>query len=81
MKVKINKEILKKWRLEDEEARAIRRKHADWEFINKQPEPIKTALILLVESGDLKMASKLFSISLSKLNQMRLKAKIPLVLS
>jgi len=41
----------------------------------------KTALKLLVETGDLKMISKLFNISLSELNDLRLKAKVPLILS
>jgi len=39
------------------------------------PEPV------LEELGDLKMISKLFNISLSKLNDLRLKAKVPLILS
>jgi len=30
-----------------EEAREIRRRSADWDFIEKQPEPMKTALKLL----------------------------------
>ena len=74
-------ELLEEWRRADEEARRIRRESADWKFIEKQPEPIKTALKLLVETGDLKMVSKLFNISLGELNNLRLKAKVPLVLS
>ncbi|RLE89709.1 MAG: hypothetical protein DRJ49_02150 [Thermoprotei archaeon] len=74
-------ELLEEWRKADEEARRIRRESADWNFIEKQPELIKTALKLLVETGDLKMISKLFDIPLSELNDLRLKAKILLVLS
>ena len=62
-----------------EEAREIRRRSADWEFIEKQPEPMKTALKLLVETGDLWYSAKIAGVGLDELNEMRLKAKIPLV--
>ena len=62
------------------EAREIRRKSADWDFINKQPEPIRSALIVLVETGDLKLACKLADLKLGDFNEIRLKAKIPIVL-
>ena len=85
MKLKVNEsrllKLLEDCRKADEEARRIRRESADWNFIEKQPEPIKTVLKLLVETGDLKMISKLFDIPLSELNDLRLKAKILLVLS
>jgi len=62
-----------------EEAREIRRRSADWDFIEKQPEPMKTALKLLVETGDLWYSAKIAGVGLDELNEMRLKAKIPLV--
>ena len=74
-------ELLEEWRKADEEARRIRRESADWKFIEKQPEPIKTALKLLVETGDLWVASKISGLGLSKFNEIRLKAKIPLVVT
>ena len=48
-------------------------------FIEKQPELIKTALKLLVETGDLWYSAKIAGVGLDELNEMRLKAKIPLV--
>ena len=60
-------------------AREIRRKYADWNFIEKQPEPIKTALKILIETGDLWYAAKIAGVPLGKLNEIRRKAKIPLV--
>jgi hypothetical protein len=40
---------------------------------------LRTALKLLVETGDLKLASKLCSIPLDELNEERIKARIPIV--
>jgi len=66
-------------REELEWARELRRKEADWSYIESRPEPLRTALMLLVEVGDLKLASRLCSIPLDELNEERVKAKIPLV--
>ena len=62
------------------EAREIRRKSADWDFINRQPEPIRSALIVLVETGDLWVAAKIAGMKLDDFNELRLKAKIPIVI-
>jgi len=62
------------------EAREIRRREADWEFIEKQPEPIRTALKLLVEIGDLWVAAKVAGMKLDEFNELRLKANIPIVI-
>jgi len=61
-------------------SREIRRKHADWKFINSQPEPIKSALKILVETGDLWLAAKFAGMKIDEFNELRLKAKIPLVI-
>jgi hypothetical protein len=66
-------------REELEWARELRRREADWGYIESRPEPLRTALKLLVETGDLKLASKLCSIPLDELNEERIKAKIPIV--
>jgi hypothetical protein len=60
-------------------ARELRRKEADWSYIESRPEPLKTALEKLVETGDLKLVSRLYSIPLEELNEERIKARIPLV--
>ena len=72
---------LDRWRVEDLEAREIRRRMADWKYIEKQPEPIRTALVTLVEIGDLWVAAKIAGLSLGEFNEIRLKAKIPLVVT
>jgi len=47
-----------------EESREVRRREADWDFINKQPPRIRAALIYYIEKGDLRMAQKLSGLSL-----------------
>jgi len=73
-------ELVEGWRREDEEAREARRRSADWSYIERQKEPIKTALKLLVETGDPRLTSKLTGVGIDKLNKIRIKAKIPLIL-
>ena len=70
---------IKDYKRRFDEAREIRRRCADWNFIENQPEPMKTALKLLIETGDLWYSAKIAGVGLDELNEMRLKAKIPLV--
>ena len=44
---------LEELRRELEEARELRRRSADWDCIESRPEPIRTALKVLVGTGDL----------------------------
>ena len=67
-------EILKEY---EEEGKEIRRREADWDFINKQPPRIRAALIYYIESGDLYVASKIAGISMEEMNDLRVKARIP----
>ena len=69
----------KEWEEEDREAREIRRKCADWKFIESQPEPIKSALKCFIELGDLYVASRVANMSIDEFNEIRKKAKIPVV--
>jgi len=71
------KELLRKWILEDEEAREIRRRYANWEFIKNQPPKVRLALTYLIESGDLYKAAKIADLTIDELNELRIKAKIP----
>ncbi len=61
----------------EEEAREIRRKRANWKYINKQPPKIREALIYYIEKGDLYVASRIAGLSIEEFNELRKKAGIP----
>jgi len=60
-------------------AREFRRSRADWSYIESRPEPLRTALKVLVETGDLWYSATMTGIPIDELNEERLRAKIPLV--
>ena len=59
-------------------ARSIRRKMANWDFIEKQPPRIKQALKYLVEDGDLYVASRIAGLTVDEMDELRIKANIPI---
>ncbi len=61
----------------EEEAREVRRRMADWGFINSQPPRIREALKYYVEKGDLRMAQKLSSMNVEEFRELLRKANIP----
>ncbi|MGB9805856.1 MAG: hypothetical protein ACP5KW_04275 [Thermoproteota archaeon] len=75
----MNNTTFEKWKKEDEEARKIRRKFADWSFIEKQDEKTKAALVYYVEAGDIWVASRIAGLTVEEFNELRKKAKIPVV--
>ena len=77
--VRVNDEKLKKWRELEDEARAIRRKYADWEFIEKQPPKIKAALIYYIEKGDIREAAQFAGMDLEDFRELLRKANIPTI--
>ncbi len=58
----------------------IRRREADWKYIESLPTKLKYALILFIETGDEYKAAKLAGLTLDEFNEIRLKAKIPKVI-
>ncbi len=73
----MNLKQLEKWHRLEEEARRIRRREANWEFINNQPPRIKVALKFYVETGDLYVASRIAGLTIEEFNELRIKANIP----
>ena len=71
--------VVEEFKREVERAREIRRKSADWSYIESRPEPLKTALKTLVETGDLWYSAAMTGVPVDELNEERIKAKIPLV--
>lgn len=70
-------EELDRWRRLEEEAREIRRKMADWNFIEKQPPRIREALKYYIEIGDLYVASRIAGVTVEEMNELRKEARIP----
>jgi hypothetical protein len=62
-----------------EEAKKIRRRYADWEFIKSQPPKLRVALEYFIEVGDLYNAAKLAGMSMEEFNELRIRAGIPSV--
>jgi len=61
----------------EEEAREIRRRRANWDFINSQPPRIRAALIYYIEKGDLYVASRIAGVCMEEMNELRIRAGIP----
>ncbi|MGC9086823.1 MAG: hypothetical protein ACP5IT_11575 [Thermoproteota archaeon] len=59
------------------EAREIRKKMANWDFINSLPPKLRAALVYYVEKGDLYVASRIAGITMEEMNELRIKAGIP----
>ncbi len=70
---------VEEWEREDEEFREIRRSKADWDFINAQPPNIRAALLYFIEKGDRYVASRIAGLSLDEFDEIRRRAKIPVV--
>lgn len=70
---------LEKWRRLEEEAREIRRREANWKFIESQPPRIRAALIYYIESGDIRTSAKLAGMDLEDFRELLRKANIPVV--
>ena len=74
-----SRELLEEWEREDREAREIRRRSADWDFIEKQPPRVRAALEYFIEQGDRYVAARIAGMSLDEFDELRRKAKIPVV--
>ncbi|MGB9785550.1 MAG: hypothetical protein ACPLSO_07165 [Fervidicoccaceae archaeon] len=61
----------------EEEAREIRRKNADWNFIEAQKPRIREALKYCVEKGDLYIASRPAGLKVEEFNELRIRDGIP----
>ncbi|ABP50834.1 hypothetical protein [Pyrobaculum sp.] len=69
--------VLKQLIQREREAREIRAREADWEFIKSQPPRLRIALEFYVETGDLYVAAKIAGLTVEEFNELRIRAKIP----
>ncbi len=68
---------IEEWEKLEEEAREIRRREADWEFIESQNPKVRAALKFYIETGDLYVASRIADMSVEEFNDLRKRARIP----
>ena len=61
------------------EARELRRRYANWQFIQQLPPKLKAALIYYKETGDIYVASRIAGMSVAEFNELRIKARVPSV--
>ena len=57
----------------------MRRRHADWEFIERLPPKLMAALLYYIETGDIYVASCIAGMSITEFNEPRIKARVPSV--
>jgi len=69
----------KRWEELEEEARRIRREMADWKFIEGQPSLVREALKFYIETGDIRLASKLARMKLEEFRELLRRANVPVV--
>ena len=70
-------EIRRKWEEFEREAREIRRRMADWDFIRSQPPRLRAALELYVETGDIRLAQRVSGLILEDFVELTKKAGVP----
>ena len=68
---------VEEWEELEEEAREMRKREADWDFIESQPPKLRAALKFYVETGDLYVASRIADMSVEEFNELRKRARIP----
>ena len=69
-------ELLKEWEEEDRELRELRRRSADWKYIESLPPRVREAVELYIETGDIWLAAKLAGLTVDEFNEIRIKAGI-----
>jgi len=62
----MSEKILKEWIERFKEAREIRRRYANWDFIRSQPPKIRIALEYYIETGDFRTAAKMSGMSVDE---------------
>ena len=73
-------ERLKELIEQEKEAYEIRKRMANWEFINNQSPRIKAALIFYIKTGDIRKACKIANIGIEEFRELLRKANIPVIL-
>ncbi len=72
-------ELIKRYLEEEAEAKEIRRRYADWDFIRRQPLRVRAALEYYVETGDIRRACLIAGMDLEDFRELLRKANVPVV--
>jgi len=76
----VNEEKIAEWIERFKEAREIRRKYANWEFIKSQPPRLRAALEYYIETGDYRTAAKIAGMAIDEfVDFAKDKANIPTI--
>jgi len=76
--MEVNEDKLKEWIERFKEAKELRRRYANWEFIRSQPPKIRVALEYYVETGDFRTAAKMADMAVDEfVNMAKDQANIP----
>ncbi|AJB41971.1 PaREP6 [Thermofilum adornatum 1505] len=68
--------IIEELKKREEKAIQIRRKQADWNYINNQPTKLKLALVQYIDTGDLYVSAKIAGITVEEFNETLRKARV-----
>jgi hypothetical protein len=69
--------LIDELRRREEEARELRRRNADWKFIETLPPRVRVAIMHYIETGDLYVSSRIAGMSIEEFNEVRIRARIP----
>jgi hypothetical protein len=61
----------------EEDPREVRRRSADWAFIESLPPRLREALKYYIEAGDMYVASRIAGLTVEEFNELRIRANIP----
>ncbi len=73
-------ELIKELIEEEREARELRRRYADWNFINGLPPRLREAIKFYIEKGDIRLACKLAGLGIEEFRELLRKAKVPVII-
>ncbi len=66
--------------IDEEEAKRLRRRYADWNFINGLPPRLREAIKFYIEKGDIRLACKLAGLGIEEFRELLRKAKVPVII-
>ncbi len=69
-------EEIERW---DKEARELRRRGVDWDRVNRLPPRLRAAIKYYIETGEIRVASRLAGLPILKFRELLRELKVPVV--